>query len=185
MSLGRFGFFRRRRFRLLLLFLLLLPLLPLIRLLLLLLPARSLCARENERIDRAQSSLALVVSSRVVARRVPSVRVVFVVPAGTRMNHASASSFDAPFALRAARCSGVSSFLPIARVDSRARRCAEENDERASMGIFFSARAFRVARAHVGARGARVACIASVVGVLCVNKSRSSTRYLSRRLVIR
>jgi hypothetical protein len=62
------------------------------------------------------------------------------------MNHASASSFDAPFALRAARCSGVSSFLPIARVDSRARRCAEEKDERASMGIFFSARAFRVAR---------------------------------------
>ena len=40
-------------------------------------------------------------------------------------------------------------------------------------------------RARFERRGTRVACIASVVGVLCVNKSRSSTRYLSRRLVIR
>ena len=176
MSLGRFGFLRRRRFRLLL-FLLLLPLLPLIRLLLLLLPARSLCARENERIDRGQSSLALVVSSRVVARRVPSVRVVFVVPAGTRMNHASSSLFERRG--RTFRLTRGALFGRFVFFTHRARRLAREEvcggKRRASIdGDLF-----------LGARGARVACIASVVGVLCVNKSRSSTRYLSRRLVIR
>ncbi len=87
-----------------------------------------------------------------------------------------------PYARRAVR--GFRLFYP-SRASTRARGGVRRKKTSEHRWGSFSRRGRFESRARVGSRGARVACIASVVGVLCVNKSRSSTRYLSRRLVIR
>ena len=87
-----------------------------------------------------------------------------------------------PYARRAVRAFRL--FYP-SRASTRARGGVRRKKTSEHGWGSFSRRARFESRARVGSRGMRVACIAAVVGVLCVNKSRSSTRYLSRRLVIR